>query len=279
MYKVGLSTIGNITEEFFKGCDKAGIRLAEMSAPSGKIYEGVDFNEVLSWSKRYSVELWSFHLPFAPFSEIDISNKDLSKQSVAQLTEMIKKASDIGIDKFILHSSGEPIADEERGKRLKIAKESLFSLSEIANKCGGVIAVEDLPRTCLGRNSAEINDLISVSDKLRVCFDTNHLLGEKTVDFIKAVGNKIITTHISDYDFVNERHWLPGEGKIDWQELLSAFKAVEYSGPWLYEMSFTCPKTIYRERDLTCEDFVRNAKEVFNNEKITVFSTPKEDLD
>ena len=92
-------------------------------------------------------------------------------------------------------------------------------------------------------------------------------------------GNKIVTTHVSDYDFVNERHWLPGEGKIDWQELLSTFKAVEYSGPWLYEMSFACPKTIYRERDLTFEDFVRNAKEVFNNEKITVFSTPKEDLD
>ena len=57
-------------------------------------------------------------------------------------------------------------------------------------------------------------ELISADDRLRVCFDTNHLLKESIIDFIYNVGDKIITTHVSDYARENERHWLPGEGVI-----------------------------------------------------------------
>ena len=136
-------------------------------------------------------------------------------------------------------------------------------MAEIADCYGAVIAVENLPRTCLGNCSKEILELISVDTRLRVCFDTNHLLGEKMETFILAVGNKIITTHVSDYDAINERHWLPGEGVIDWGNLIDALEKVGYKGPWLYEIGFGIPKTILRDRELTCADFARNAKEVF----------------
>ena len=111
-----------------------------------------------------------------------------------------------------------------------------------------------------------------------VCFDTNHLLKENPVDFIHKIGKRIITTHVSDYDFINERHWLPGEGGLDWQAILHALKDVGYSGMWLYEIGFSCPKTILRNRDLNCNDFARNAKELFDNKNITVFSCKKNNL-
>lgn len=277
MYKIGLSTCNNITEKFFENCAKAGVEVVEISGTK-ETCDNLSFKDVLSWSKKYGVALWSLHVPFAPFEIIDISNKQISKQTVEYVAEVIKKASDIGIDKFIIHPSGEPISDEDRNERLKTAKESLFNLAEIANTCGGVIAVENLPRTCLGKNSDEIKELISANDKLRVCFDTNHLLQEKSIDFIKNIGDKIVTTHVSDYDFMNERHWLPSEGDLDWQAILSTLKNVNYKGPWLYEVGFECPKTIYRDRDLTCEDFVKNAKELFENKPITVISRKKENL-
>ena len=95
--------------------------------------------------------------------------------------ELIKKASRIGIKRFIVHPSGEPISDEERSARMKYAKESLAVLAEIAQRNTAVIAVEDLPRSCLGKNSDEITELISVHENLKVCFDTNHLLNENPV--------------------------------------------------------------------------------------------------
>lgn len=120
--------------------------------------------------------------------------------------------------------------------------------------------------------------LISANDKLRVCFDTNHLMGEDNVHFMKTVGDKIITVHISDFDFVNERHWLPGEGKLDWPAILQAFEDIGYRGVWLYELGLRLPKTINRFRELTFDDFYRNAQRVFYGQTPEILSTPKPNL-
>lgn len=279
MFQIGLSTCGGkeICEDLFRAYRDAGIEAMEISV-SAQDCERLNYAQIKSWADKYAVALWSFHLPFSPFSEIEMSKGTLCRKTLGYFEELIKKASSVGIEKFIVHPSGEPISDGERSERMKCAKESLAALAEIARKNHAVIAVEDLPRTCLGKNSDEIAELISVSDDLMVCFDTNHLLHEDPADFIHKMGKRIVTTHVSDYDFVNERHWLPGEGQIDWQKILQAFRDIDYTGVWLYEIGFSCPKTILRERDLTCQDFVRNARQLFGNQPITVFSTPKENL-
>jgi len=241
-------------------------------SPSQDEYDIVDYLQLKRDSKSSGVELWSFHLPFMPFETIDISalSREVRENSVKRDSELIKMASDIGVTKYVIHASGEPINDTERGERMKRAKESLFSLAETAVKNGGTLAVEDLPRTCLGRNSEEILELIGAHESLRVCFDTNHLLSEPITDFIKNVGDKIITTHVSDYDFIDEKHWLPGEGSINWQELYSALKDTGYNGVWLYELGFRAPRSRPRERDLTPADFALNAKEIFGGLPLTL---------
>ena len=115
--------------------------------------------------------------------------------------------------------------------------------------------MEDLPRTCLGNCSAEILELLTADPSLTVCFDTNHLLGEPIADFVRAVGKKIETLHVSDYDFCNERHWLPYEGKVNWVELVEALEEVGYNGVWMYEIGFKASKNIDRDRDLNFDDF------------------------
>ena len=92
------------------------------------------------------------------------------------------------------------------------------------------------------------------------------------------MGNKIVTTHVSDYDFVNERHWLPGEGDVNWQELYGALKDIGYSGPWLYELGLGTKNSIIRQRDLTLEDVYNNAVEILNNKPITTFCERIKDL-
>ncbi len=270
--KIGLSTCGKVIDEkLFSDYKNAGITHMEVSM--GGKEESFDYKLIKECALKYDIDLWSFHLPFFPFEEIDLSKKELAKASLCHYEELIKKGTDIGIKNFVIHPSGEPIADNERSERMKCAGESLAMLSDIAKKYGGIIAVEDLPRTCLGRNSAEIKELISLNDDLRVCFDTNHLLKEDNCDFVYAVGDKIITTHISDYDFVDEKHWLPGEGKINWNELYKALLDVGYNGPWLYELRFNADN-ILREKALDCEDFYKNAKEIFEEKPLTVKGKP-----
>jgi sugar phosphate isomerase/epimerase len=175
----------------------------------------LDFEELRALSREYGVELWSFHLPFSPFDALDPSNPAVAKQSVEYLSSLIESATSIGIQRIVIHASGEPIVEEDRGVRLQCAKESLASLAELASSRGAVLAVENLPRTCIGRDSDDILALLEAHPTMRVCFDTNHLLGEDAVRFIERVGDRIVTLHVSDYDFKNERHWMPGEGRVD----------------------------------------------------------------
>ncbi len=277
MYKIGVSTPRAIDEEMFKLYSEAGITHMEVSVDKWQS-EQLDYDKLLEWSKKYGVELYSFHLPFWPFNEIEISHPDMAKASVEYLKGYIDKGTKIGIDKYIIHPSGEPIEEKDRESRLETAKKSLAILAEYAKERGALICVENLPRTCLGRDSFDILELLSAHSDLVACFDTNHLLEEDPIKFIKAVGNKIHTLHVSDYDFKDERHWLPGEGELDWQGILSALKEIGYKNVWLYEINLGAPNTISRPRDLTYKDFYNNAKELFENKSLSKISTPVENL-
>lgn len=281
MYKIGLSTCGNkpLDEATFKNFSENGITAVEISIPPLE-YDNIDYKKIKQLSEEYDVRLWSYHLPFYmpdPYEQIDPSDlsERVRKRTVEWLGELIYKASEIGIDKFVVHASKEPITYDVRRERMGYAKESLSLLADTAQKCGGVIAVEDLPRSCLGNTSDEILEIINSDSRLRVCLDTNHLLHESNQDFIRKIGNKIITTHISDYDFADERHWLPGEGKVNWKEVLAALNEINYKGVWMYEIDYKPTKTIIRKRDLTPVDFYTNAKEIFEGKEFTCLSVGK----
>ena len=269
MFRIGLSTCGKPFEEaLFREYREAGIDVMEISLDKEEC-DAFDFAQAERLSAAYEVPLWSFHLPFMPFEQIDVSHPALARSTVPYLSEMIRKGGQIGIEKFIVHPSGEPIAEADRAGRLETAMESLVKLAGVAAENGAVMAVENLPRTCLGRDAGDLLRLLEADDRLRVCFDTNHLLRETHADFVKAVGEKIVTTHVSDYDFTDEKHWLPGEGKVDWPALATLLKNAGYGGVWLYEVGFRAPRSRPRSRDLTCADFVRNAREIFSGGPVT----------
>ena len=280
MFKVGLSSCGNpLNEELFRAYAEAGITEMEIS-PKAEDCDTLDIAPAVQYAKTYGVHLWSFHLPFHPFTRLNPASLDenVRKFTVDYFVKLIRKNAAFGIDKFVVHASGEPIRPEDRETSMQNAMRSLKEMAEQAAREGVTIAVEDLPRTCLGNCSDDMKRLLSADSRLRMCFDTNHLLGEDLTEFVKKTGDKIITTHVSDYDFINERHWLPGEGKIDWQSLIKTLNEVNYQGTWMYEIGFACPKTIFRDRDLNCQDFTRNAQELFAGKQPTVFSRPKPNL-
>ena len=70
MYRIGVS--GGASEETFRRMQEAGISATEISlAP--EMYKVLDHKEVAGLAQKYGIELWSYHLPFQPFSEIRIN--------------------------------------------------------------------------------------------------------------------------------------------------------------------------------------------------------------
>lgn len=261
-------------QDFFDYRD-AGIEMMELSL-SYDLYKEVDFAAAESFARAAGVTLWSLHLPFNhDFTDPAHFDPEVRKNTVQFDTELIKRASQIGIKYMVIHASGEPIEESDREEKMKYSKESLGKLCDAAQQGGSIIAVENLPRTCLGRNSADMLELLESDPRMVACFDTNHLLSESHADFVRRIGSHIKTLHVSDYDFINERHWLPGEGKIDWVELVGLLEEVGYDGPFMFEVSREPEWTINR-RLLTRHDFRQNHDAVTGRRVPPLLGTPKD---
>ncbi len=117
------------------------------------------------------------------------------------------------------------------------------------------LAIENLPRSCMGRDVKEMVQILNAVEGTYACFDTNHSLIDENVEFIRTLGGKIIATHVSGYDFIDERHLLPGEGKNDWKGILTALEETGDTGTWNYEVvnAGQRPAKVFTENAKTLE--------------------------
>lgn len=273
MLKIGASSCAfSLTEESFTALREAGITEFEVSLHH-TLHKELDMPAVRRAADACGVHIWSYHLPFSIVTRIDISSPDeeIRRYSVELWKYYISRAADVGVELFVAHPSSEPKTEpiSLRPLRMEQSMRSLREVAEHAAREGAQIAVEDLPRTCLACTVEELEQLVSADDRLRVCFDTNHLLSRDNLRLVERLGDRIATLHVSDYDYRNERHWLPGEGDIDWQELYGAIIAAGYRGVWMYELGLQTPPSILRPRDLKLTDYVRNAEEIFRGRPLT----------
>ncbi len=200
------------------------------------------------------LEVWSVHLPFSSTLDISVKDANARAENVDIMSKMIRLAGEFKPRKLVLHPSSEPISDADRATRLDNARESIGKLLPVAKEIGAQLCIENLPRTCLGRTSSEIWFLIQDYPEVMVCFDSNHLLIEDHNLFFQNVGHRIGTIHASDYDKVDERHWLPGLGVIDWPLFLLNLMHFGYEGVFMTEVKTgTAAEVVNAYKNVICK--------------------------
>ena len=179
------------------------------------------------------------HSVFGLGKDLSSSEASVRATGMAEARRAIDVASEFGASMIVLHASSEPISPEERGEHLCRCRDSLAEVGRYAAEYDKKVAVELLPRTCLGNTAQELLELLSDLDPERfgVCLDTNHLMDrwESLPQVVARLGDRLWTTHISDYDGVDEKHWRPGQGVVRWPDLLKALCDTDYRGPFNYE--------------------------------------------
>ncbi len=186
------------------------------------------------------VEPRTVHANFS--GELDLSSPDAAIRSagIQSFGKALKLAAGMDARMVVVHPSAEPIADAERAARIKHAKHSIGIITAMARDSGRKVAIELLPRTCLGRSVAELFALLEGLDAgtVGVCLDTNHLMDKFAAlpDIVRNLGPRLLALHCSDYDGIDEKHWAPLRGVIDWAAFLAALKAAGFSGPLNYEV-------------------------------------------
>lgn len=241
---VRLQSAGSpFSNEVIERMKTAGILRGEIHL-NGKYFDHTQAGLARTLGRQFreaGIEMGSIHVGFG--GEWDLSQTDEARRrravDLAQGT--FAAARELGASIAVVHSSAEPIPDEERALRLAQARKSLRELTEAARPLGLRLAVETLLRTCLSNTVRELFEIIGDLDPsvVGVCLDSNHAnLREDLPDVVRALGNRLLTLHISDNDGLDEKHWLPGKGIIRWPEYIRALAKAEYRGAFVYEIGY-----------------------------------------
>ena len=243
-----LGTSLSIREEFspeaFVQLKEAGIDYAELGLRAPQFYadslEKEEFCRVIQEAaSEAGITIWSIHIPYGKEWDISDPSETVRQEVIKRHQKLFEIFKFLQPTKAIIHPSFEPNPPEGREARLEACRKSLVVLTAEAESYGVELVIENLPRTCLGNSSQEILWLLEGIESLGVCCDVNHLLTETPQDFIQKVGSRITTLHLSDYDGIDERHWPPGKGIIEWNLVLESLLQSGYSGPFLLEYGDT----------------------------------------
>ena len=181
----------------------------------------------------------TFHAPYGGDWDLSALDENARRKAVAKLLELFPLATELDTEIIVEHPSGEPIRTEERPERIAQLRKSLDELQVQIHAARFKLALELLPRTCLGNTAAELLDILDgFGDEFGVCLDVNHLMGRirELPDETRLLGERLLSLHISDYDGVDECHFMPGTCAIDWPPFVKALRDIGYDGVFNYEM-------------------------------------------
>lgn len=180
------------------------------------------------------LHLNAVHMPFGPFNNITSYDDGVRAFAVSEFIDMFGLCDSYNPDFYVFHSMASSKLEGVREKR-KAVLQSTFAQFVQATKA--TVCLENMTNQGVPNTSAEAIEIVDRVKGGKICFDTNHCLQEKPEDFILALGQRIATLHVSDYDFIKERHLMPLQGKIDWMKVIGALEKVGYQGVFNYEVS------------------------------------------
>jgi sugar phosphate isomerase/epimerase len=104
-------------------------------------------------------------------------------------------------------------------------------LVDIAGDYGLKVALEPRPREMISNSDGLLSLIHAVnSSNFGALVDTAHMFvqREHIPLSIMKLRDRIFAVHLTDSDGLIEHHWAPGDGKVEWTEVLDAFRYIGY---------------------------------------------------
>ncbi len=189
------------------------------------------------------------HLPHCDGFDLSSVDETQRKKAIENHTEILKLLLPLEPKIAVIHPSCGDVEDSEAEARINALIKSFKELCPVFKNMGVKVAVENLTQVSMVQTGEVINRIIDeVGDNIGACFDVNHLFGQTHKDFIRSVGKRIITMHMSDNDGIAEKHLFPGDGVIDFKEIIEEMQRLDYTGTMVFECTVhkTFPQSAIR---------------------------------
>lgn len=184
-------------------------------------------------AKKAGLKIEGIHLPFCTWTDPCSPWEADREEIIKWLIKVCKRLEKFDVRVFVLHPGYPNCTDETRGKWME---KLIDSAERIGRELKSAFCIENMVGGQLLNTADKLKELVDGAPSAYAVLDVNHLLLDKPEDAIIKLGNRLKALHISDHDFVNERHWIPGEGKIDWMKVIGALEQIGFDGPFNMEL-------------------------------------------
>lgn len=186
---------------------------------------------------NFGLTLDNIHTPFCNSNDLWSEYFSVRSKIIKQYLTWLEDCAKFNIPIMVMHIMEGDIVP----KLNKYGIESISYLTRKAQELNVKIALENT------KFADGITFILSEikSDYLGLCYDSSHARLNKDEFLLKDFGHRLITCHISDSDGQEDRHWLPGNGEINWKDFYSSFPKESYSGNLILEV---CPTDDEKKR-------------------------------
>lgn len=205
--------------------------------------------DMVAMVRDWDLVLDNIHAPFTDLNKLWSTSAREREEIVNIHRRMLEECARFDIPVMVMHVVEGDNPPAPHGEGVK----SMETLVRTAEELGVKIAVENTRRA----DSLELILREIPSPNLGLCYDSSHanLMPPLGTTLLTEFGQRLMATHLSDNDGQVDRHWLPGHGEIDWQELGQYFPT-DYQGCLTMEVVAN-----EEERKGAPEDFLRLAVE------------------
>ena len=193
------------------------------------------YNEGYELIKNSKLKLNAIHMPITnEWADLACQYEEDRKEIVKLFIKLMKELDqNYAPTAYVFHPGGFGVNEQNQAEYTQRLVKSVNALTQETN---AKICIENMAGRYFLDTSDKMLDFLAQCPNAYTCVDVNHFYFETPQEAILKYGNKIGTIHISDYDFVRERHFLPKEGKIEWQKVIAALEKVGYKGVFHYEV-------------------------------------------
>ncbi len=192
--------------------------------------------------KDEGIEVHSLHTSFGNGLDISSQDENIRLTGISEVKKNIDLLSFLDGKIAIVHPGGDLFNvndNEERKRRVEKSGLSLKEILKYAEEKGIKIAVENLLPHLVCGYAKEILDLIKDFDSanIGICFDSSHAnLAENPQEVLRKFRDRLLTVHMSDNHGKYDDHLIPGEGKINWSEIVKTLKEIHYEEVFMLEV-------------------------------------------
>ena len=154
---VSLHTLStDLTGELMEAIVASRIATLELSARLFEDQARQDTIALLRQRLGNGVRPMTIHALFGGSYDFSVLDEPARQRALAAVDISIDLAVQLNVPMIVMHASAEPVTPSERPQRFERAQAALAEIGERCQKTGQRIAVELLPRTCLGNTVEEL---------------------------------------------------------------------------------------------------------------------------